>query len=402
MKKKKLLLITAISPFPQDSGGATRIKNTIQELSKSFDLYLVSFKNPDYKLTSEEKKNLDKWCQQSIFVPISNHKVSGSYVDFNQPYWFSDWYSPELITIVNDILKNQNIDIIQIEFSQLLYIIDYLNDIDRKKCIFTSHDISTISFFRRLGEVKNIKHKIIHFFRFLEIYFYEKKYIPKYSQINTVSYNDNTLIKKYFNPKKIVTVANGIEKIDFLKPLINKNNQIVLGYIGSFSHPPNRTAFLYFINEIAPKLEQNNIDYKYLLAGKNDDCEINWLLLKVPQNIKNRITNLGFVENTKDFFQKIDILITPIFAGSGSRIKILEALGYGKKIISSKVGAEGININTKLISIANTPQEYVNEIKDYLSDKEKIDLKEEQKRIFKLTWTYIFKDYSKYLNEKKN
>ncbi|HOH93725.1 MAG TPA: glycosyltransferase, partial [Bacteroidales bacterium] len=71
-------------------------------------------------------------------------------------------------------------------------------------------------------------------------------------------------------------------------------------------------TFLYFINEIAPILEENNINYKYLLAGKNDDCEINWLLSKKPQNIKNKIVNLGFVENTKDFFQKIDILITPI------------------------------------------------------------------------------------------
>jgi len=393
MNKKKLLLITAISPFPQDSGGATRIKNTIQELSKSFDLHLVSFINPDYKFTPEERKKLNKWCQQSIFIPISDHKTPGSYFDIGQPYWFSDWYSPELIASIENVFKNQNIDIIQIEFSQLLYLIDYLGKYN-KKCIFTAHDISTISFFRRLSEVKNIKYKIIHFFRFLEIYFYEKKYIPKYDQINAVSDNDNFLIKKYFNPQKIVTVANGIEKIDFLKAPIKKNDQIILGYIGSFSHPPNRTAFLYFINEIAPILEKNNINYKYLLAGKNDDCEINWLLSKKPQNIKNKIVNLGFVENTKDFFQKIDILITPIFAGSGSRIKILEALGFGKKVISSKVGAEGININTKLISIADTPQEYVKEIMYYLKNKSKINLDVEKNNIGKLTWKDIFKNYS--------
>lgn len=394
MKKKKLLLITAISPFPQDSGGATRIKNTIKELSKSFDLFLISFKNENCELGNEEKNELNKWCQKTIFIPINNHKIIGSYLDLGQPYWFSDWYSPELITIIKSILKNQKIDLIQIEFSQLLYIIDYLEKNDQEKCIFTSHDISTISFFRRLLEVKNIKQRIVHFFRFIEIYLYEKKYIPKYKIVNSVSQNDSILLEKYFQPKQIITIANGIEKVDFLEIKEKQDKTIVLGYIGSFSHSPNKTAFLYFINKIAPQLEKNHVNYKYLLAGKNDNEEINKLLSKIPSPIKNKITNIGFVDSPKDFFNQIDILITPIFAGSGSRIKILEALGFGKKIISSKIGAEGINIDTKLISICNKPQDYINEIKLF-QQKEPINYKKEKENISKLTWEYVFKNYPK-------
>lgn len=375
MKKKKLLLITAISPFPQDSGGATRIRNTIKELSEFFDLYLISFKDKDYQLNANESSDLNKWCQQITFIPTNKHKIKGSYIKFGQPYWFSDWYSPELITAVRSTILNHNIDIIQIEFSQLLYIIDYLQKNDQKKCIFTSHDISTISFYRRL--------KLIHFFRFIEIYFYEKKYLPKYRQINVVSENDKKNISKYFKIKKIIVVPNGIEKIEFLK---NKETDTVrLGYIGSFSHPPNKTAVLYFIDKIAPLLEKNKIKYQYYLAGNNN---------KITEK---KIINLGFVDNLKDFFQKIDILITPISAGSGSRIKILEALGFGKKIVSSKIGAEGIELNTKLISICDTPQDYIDVIKNYRQIP--IDYKKEEKNISKLTWKNIFTDYSKSINE---
>jgi len=391
MKKKNLLLVTAISPFPQDSGGATRIRNTIKELSLSFNIFLVSFKNENYKLNNEEEKELSNWCKKIIFIPIKSNKIIGSYYDLGQPYWFSDWYSPELIPIIKSILKNQKIDKIQIEFSQLLYIIDYLDEKEQKRCVFTSHDISTISFFRRLIETKNIKRKIIHFLRFIEIYFYEKKYIPKYQIINTVSKNDSLLLKKYFKPKKIVVVPNGIEKIDFLENRGNSND-VVLGYIGSFLHSPNKTAFLYFIKKIAPKLEKEKINYKYILAGKNSDDEVKKLLSKTSINIKNKIINTGFVESPKDFFKQIDILITPIFAGSGSRIKILEALGFGKKIVSSKIGAEGIDIDTKLISICNNSQDYINEIKTF-QKKEKTDYKKEKENISKLTWNYIFKNY---------
>ncbi|MCX6726968.1 MAG: glycosyltransferase [Candidatus Shapirobacteria bacterium] len=393
MKKKKLLLVTAIPPFPQDSGGATRIKNTIKELSKSFSLYLISFKNENYELSPEEKSDLNNWCKQIIYVPIGNHKIFGSYLDLGQPYWFSEWYSPELITIIKSVLNNQYFDLIQIETSQLLYLIDYLDKIDQKKCIFTAYDISTISFYRRLTEIKNIKQKIIHFFRFIEIFLYEKKYIQKYRIINAVSQNDSILLKKYFHPNRVFTLVNGIEKVEFLKTKEKRNDTTVLGYIGSFSHPPNRTAFLYFINEIATKLEENNINYKYLLAGNNDNREINCFLSKVPSTIRNKIINLGFVDSPKYFFQKIDILITPIFAGSGSRIKILEALSFGKKVISSKVGVEGINLNTNLISICNTSQDYINEIKIFQAKKNNLDYNQEKEKINQLTWEHIFKNY---------
>lgn len=391
MKKNKLLLITAISPFPQDSGGATRIKNTIKELSKYFEIYLIFFKNENYELNSSETSDLNKWCKQTFFIPINNHKVEGSYIDLDQPYWFSDWYSPELISIIKSVLYNQKIDLIQIEFSQLLYIIDYLDKKEQEKCIFTAHDISTISFLRRLKETKDIKHKIIHFFRFLEIFFYEKKYLPKYKIINAVSQNDSILLEKYFKPKKVITVANGIEKIEFLDSRQDRGKTIILGYIGSFSHPPNRTAFLYFLNKIAPLLKLEKIKYRYYLAGKNNDEEINWILSKKEPNIRENIVNLGFVSNLKDFFDKIDILITPIFAGSGSRIKILEALGFGKKIISSRVGAEGINVKTNLISICNSSQDYIKEIKNFKHSK--TDYESEKENIRQLTWEYVFKNY---------
>ena len=372
--KKNLLLISAIAPFPQNSGGATRIKNTIKELSSYFDIHLISFKDKNYKFKKSEKDSLKKWCKNTTFID-KNKKTKFSYLRFGQPYYFSDWYSKELIKVIKSILLNQKIDLIQIEFSQLLYIIDYLDKNDQKKCIFTSHDISTISFFRRL--------KFYNFLRFLEIYLYEKKYLPKYRQINVVSENDKKNISKLFKTQKIIVVPNGIEKIEFLNK--EKSGIIKLGYIGSFSHPPNKTAVLYFINEIAPLLKQNKIGYQYYLAGSDNEIK------------DKNIINLGFVKNLKDFFNQIDILITPIFAGSGSRIKILEALGFGKKIISSKVGAEGINLKTDLISICETPQNYVDEIKKFKHSN--IDYNKEKQNISQLSWSNIFKDYINKINE---
>lgn len=389
--KEKLLLITAIAPIPKDSGGAVRIYNTIKCLSAKYDIYLIYFTRES--ISNKDDENFyKKYTKQSYPIIINSEKDQKSFIVNFQPYWFSDWYNEEVKILISNLIKKEKINRVQVEFTQLLYLIKTIPD--SVKTFFTAHDISSISFYRRLKEEKNIKKIIIYFIRLTEIYFYEKKYLPKFSTIYSVSKNDKNQLEKMFKLKKVINVDNGIEEVNFL-PTSNKNSKTInLGIIGSFNHPPNKFSFNYFINEIAPLLEKEKIDYKFYLAGKNNPDEIKNLIKLSKIRNKDKIIDLGFVNESKDFFKKIDILVTPIFSGSGSRIKILEALGFGRKIISSPIGAEGIDIDTKLISIANTPEEYIKEIKNYTTNKYIINFEEEKINISKLTWKYIFTKYS--------
>lgn len=392
--KEKLLLVTAIAPVPKDSGGAVRMYNTIKCLSDKYDIYLIYFTKDN--LNSEDDKNFyKKYTKQSYSISINSEKDKKSFVVNFQPYWFSDWYNEEVKILISNLIKKEKISKVQIEFTQLLYLIKTIPT--SVKTFFTAHDISSISFYRRLKEEKDFNKIFVYFIRLIEIYYYEKRYLPKFTTVYSVSNNDKNQLKKMFNLKKVINIDNGIEKVNFIKTTNKKSKQINLGLIGSFNHPPNKYSFNYFLNEIAPLLEKEKIDYRFYLAGKNNSDEVKDLIKSSLLIDKNRIIDLGFVDESIDFFKKIDILVTPIFSGSGSRIKILEALGFGKKIISSPIGAEGINIKTGLISIANTPSDYIKEIKYYSLNKDKINLEEEEKNISKLTWKYIF---NKYINEK--
>lgn len=357
--KSNLLLISAIPPQPQNSGGATRIQNTITELSKYYNVDFVTFDESEIKT---QPKNFSLFFTKFI------------------PYWFTPWYSPKLISKIGDMTIQKHYDIIQVEFSQLLYLTKYLPKNTKK--IFTAHDISSISFYRRISEGKpSVLKKLIRYFFFLQIYFYEKKYLPKYDTIISVSQKDQQTLKKYLPNKNIISLENGIEKINFLKKTPSKI--IKLGYIGSFEHTPNLNAVKYFFDKIAPLLEKQNISYEFYLAGKND-----------PQFIKEnfpKIINLGQIKETIDFYQKIDCLITPIFSGSGSRIKILESLSFGIPVISSPIGAEGININSDYLQVTKTPFEYIKSI-------QKIhQLKNNQldQQLKPILWENVYIKYSK-------
>ena len=97
---------------------------------------------------------------------------------------------------------------------------------------------------------------------------------------------------------------------------------------------------------------KNNANYTLNLAGKGIDAN---LFRSMPQ-----VTVTENVENAYDFVNSNDVCIVPLKSGSGIRLKILEAMAAGKLVISTTIGAQGIDyIDGKHLLIANTPSEFL-------------------------------------------
>ena len=388
--KPKLLFISAISPFPNDSGGAVRTWHTLDNLAKYFSVYFIFFKPINYQLSSAEEKWLQEKTAFYHFIDLIDQRRVGDFLSNGQPFWFTPWYSDELKLILHRLIEKENIEKVQIDFTQLLYLYDYLP----KECqtIFVAHDISTVSFARRAMTEKKLKRKILFLGLCWQIWWYERKYLPKYDLVIAMSANDEKMIKQDFKVKHTLIVPNGIDKVINHKTKNEFHLPIRLGYIGAFAHPPNEEAVKFFITQIAPILEQKNIDYCFYYAGKNDSEKINQFIREAKLKFPEKIINLGFVEKTDDFYQEIDCLITPIFSGSGTRLKILEALGYDLPAISTTVGAEGIDTNSAQLKIADTPEEFIEAI--LITQNELIQKKFYDNSFMKqYLWENIFEQY---------
>ncbi len=341
---EKLLLISAIAPFPNDSGGANRIYQTIKYLSQKYEIYFLAF--GENNLDEIDSNWLKKHCNFWQFFTLKKRSFISEI-----PYYFSCWQNDQIIEQIKQLTINNEFKKIRIEFSQLLYLEKYLPNNCQK--VFVAHDISTISFERRLTKKENWLKRGFAFFNWWQIDLFEKKYLKRYDQVVAVSNNDKRILEKNFHLKKVALERNGIEKIDFLLKENHRKKIIKIGYLGSFAHPPNQQAVNFLLKHILPKLEEKQINYQFFLAGKGN---------KIITNEK--IFNLGFTKTSRDFFQRIDVLVAPIFAGSGSRIKILEALSFGIPVITTKIGAEGIEIQNPYLEIVKK-QEWTQLIENF-------------------------------------
>ena len=173
--------------------------------------------------------------------------------------------------------------------------------------------------------------------------------------------------KKYFGLKNAICLPNlpfgyflnnHSENIQNIKPVENK--KITFGFIGKLSYRPNYKGLVDFIHNVWNPLIKRGSKETFVIAGSG---EMHPELKRAISDSSN-ILFLGFVENAKEFWNKIDVLVVPINEGGGTNIKIAEAFMYGKKVIASSFSSRGFEPFKKdeYLIVSTNNQEWAKEI----------------------------------------
>ena len=136
------------------------------------------------------------------------------------------------------------------------------------------------------------------------------------------------------------------------KKVIEKDfSEPSLIFCGSLDYAPNKNGLLWFYEMIWPKLKMTVKGITLTVIGRNDHDNA-----YAPLKIDPQINFVGEVKDVTPYYLKNNIAIVPLLEGSGTRLKILEAMSFGLPVISTCIGAEGIDyIENKHIIIANDP-----------------------------------------------
>ena len=215
---------------------------------------------------------------------------------------------------------------------------------------------SLTKYYERVKEFSKGISKLINTEEYIKHLKYEIKIAKKY---NTIICSDDD--KKYLEDKhntklnNMKVIYNTIDTAKWYnKNPRNKNKKNKLVFSGVLDYFPNTLAAEFIINEIMPKLPNS---YSITFVGKNVPS-------KLRQFESKRIHFTGYVDDMKKELQKYDIYLCPIFAGSGSKNKILQASLVGLPIITTYLGIEGLKKEfEKFVFIAENSNDFVKQIK---------------------------------------
>jgi glycosyltransferase involved in cell wall biosynthesis len=135
-------------------------------------------------------------------------------------------------------------------------------------------------------------------------------------------------------------------------------------FVGNMSWPPNVRAARYLINEIMPLVWESNPDATCYIVGKNP-----------PQEIADlRSTNVivtGEVPSLQDYYRRAQVIVAPLREGSGIKVKVVEALACGKAVVTTSIGAAGLNGNgSGHLIVADSTASFVDAIVRLLKNRE--------------------------------
>jgi glycosyltransferase involved in cell wall biosynthesis len=361
-KRLKILHITYEIPFfPGGSGGQTRQFSLLNNLCERHD---IDYVGP--RANSAELESLQKLFRK-IMIPERNFflRQAGSVAKRIARSYPSCVRKQEgmrllLMPLVKKALKQERYDIINIEHTNVAHWLAPIKSPAKK--IMVAHNVKTVMWERYYQQSSgDERHELQR--DYLKFVKYEKTYLNFYDGIIAMSETDRGFIHHLCgNDLPVHVIPNGVD-IEYFSTSSSEAEPMTLVFTGTMSHPPNDEGIQFFCKEIFPKILAKEPRAKLLIVGSAPSQEVQALA------DGSRIEVTGFVPDTRPYLTSAAVVIVPLLTGSGTRLKILEAMAMGKAIVSTTIGAEGIDCtHGKNISLADTPEEFSERVLGLMAD----------------------------------
>ena len=133
--------------------------------------------------------------------------------------------------------------------------------------------------------------------------------------------------------------------------------------VGVYSYYPNKDAADYFINSIFPLIKDKIHDAEFWVAGGNPE-QLECHGKSIPG-----VKILGYVDDLGEIYQQARIVVCPVRQGSGTRVKLVEAAAWGKPIVTTTIGAEGLELENSIHALyADTGKHFADQCLTLLND----------------------------------
>jgi sugar transferase (PEP-CTERM/EpsH1 system associated) len=177
-----------------------------------------------------------------------------------------------------------------------------------------------------------------------------------------VSETDRALLQEIAPEAKTATIPTGVDTTYF-RPNGGPASDHSLVTTGSLDWFPNDDAILYFLNEMLPAIRAAVPDVTFTAVGRNPTARMK------AATAAAGVSLTGTVEDVRPYVSRSAVFVVPLRIGSGTRLKIFEALAMGKAVVSTTVGAEGLGLTPGVHFLqADTPHDFVRAVISLLRD----------------------------------
>jgi len=376
----KILFLAPRLPYPLDTGAKIRTFNLIKEAARKHHVSLLCFSfSPNDAVFKNEIEGFG--VKISLVEGISDKRTIKSAWDLffsSTPLSVAKYRILNMVYDFKKLIIKEKFDLIHYDHLLMGQYVEYAHGIP---AVVDEHNVETIIYERCADVEKNFIKRNIFKSQAKKMAALESSLVNKFSACLTVSEHDKmNLYKLSGGSARIAVIPNGVDT-EYFRPqkqkLTRASDENII-FTGSMDWLPNEDAVEYFCTEIMPILWRTKPHVKLFVVGKNPSASVRKL-----SGQEERIVVTGTVDDVRPYINNAMVFVVPLRIGGGSRLKILEAMAMGKAVVSTTIGAEGIQYtDQKNLILADDPDRFAKTVLELLDNPERREeLGEEGRRL---------------------
>lgn len=384
----QILILTPQLPYPPQQGTSLRNFHIIRGLSERHQVYLLSFLEDEQKVDPQFIMPLREQCQEIVTVPVPARTVGTrlwQLLTTTLPDMAHRLYSADFEAALRQLLSRHTFDVVQVEGIELArYMQTIVDCAPQSKIVFDDHNAETELQRRNfLTDIQNPKRWLAAGYSWIQVgrlRRFERWACQTAVAVVAVSDTDQAHLQALSsqNQTKPATVYSIPNSIDVQAYQLGENTiPFDLVFSGKMDYRPNVDAVLWFAEEIWPLICQKRPSTTWAIVGQKPHARLE-VLRGTPG-----ITLTGWVETVQPYLLGASVFVMPFRVGSGTRLKLIEAMAVGKPIVSTTIGAEGFPVeNGKELCIADDAEGVATAVLELLEQPQKRAILGEAAQIF--------------------
>jgi len=352
--------------LPLDTGGKLRTYNILRQLAAKCELAYLSFYggNRDFDYESEIARQVPGAIPVHTRIPNAQSTLAelGGYLyrlPLPTPYTVSKYTSPRVQNWLADCFRLRRFDIAVCDF--LCTSLNFPRKLAVPSVLF-QHNVESVLWKRKAQLAVKWLDRMTSKLEYAKMIRFEPTQVSRFDHVIAVSEQDRQAMSSMVDPEQISVIPTGVDLAKYrYEPGFRPAESLVV-FIGSMDWDANIDGVEFFCHQVWPRVLDKIPKARFRIVGRNPHS-------RVKRLASGSVEVTGAVPSIVDHLREATVIVVPLRVGSGTRIKIYEGMAMGKATVSTRIGAEGLDVQDgQDILLADDPERFADSVCALLGD----------------------------------
>lgn len=379
----KILWVKSDFLHPSTRGGRIRTLEILKRLHRRHEIHYVAFVYPDQPGAPARSS---EYASRAYPVPLKLPdrqspafllQAAGALLS-PLPLAVSRYRSRQMERLIASLRQSERFDAVVCDF-----LIPAPNLGELASCILFEHNVETLIWERHAEQASDPLRRFYFRLQARRMAALEGRVCRHVKQVIAVSEIDARVLRSRFGASRVTVVPTGVDLVYFAPPP-SPLPVADLVFVGAMDWMANIDGVSFFVREVLPLIRRRHPACTLVIAGRNPAPEVRAL---ADGDARIRVT--GTVEDVRPYLWGASVSIVPLRVGGGTRLKIYESMAARVPVVSTSVGAEGLDVRSPdHLLLADTPESFAEACLELL------DSPARRRELARSAWEWIAARYS--------